>query len=121
MSYLRKIWIAFVNANGLEVSVDFGKQRKIYSGLGREDGSEESFRETVEFQGFLDGYERNPHKYRGPRDSLEQDAAEFIEDVLSGVDDKIKRLVSSIADGDEGVQADLRRIADEIGNNSPKA
>ena len=29
MSDLRKIWIAFVNANGLEVSVDFGNTRSV--------------------------------------------------------------------------------------------
>ena len=118
MSDLRKIWIAFVNANGLEVSVDFGKQRKIYSGLGMEDRTEEEFRRTVEFQGFLDGYEGNPHKHRGPRGSPEPDAADFIESILSRVDDRIGDLVNSIVNENKGVQDNLRRVAVEISKTS---
>ncbi|MBI4159464.1 hypothetical protein HY500_04395 [Candidatus Woesearchaeota archaeon] len=118
MSDLRKIWIAFIGANDLEIFIDFVNQRKIYSGLGMEGRTEEEFRKTVEFQGFLDGYERNPHKYSGSRGSPEQDAPGFIEEILSRIDNQFKGLVDPIVNENSGVQDNLRRIVVEIGKPS---
>src|SRR3989344_231971 len=83
-----------------------------------EDKTEEEFRRKGEFQGFLDGFEGNSHKHRGPRGSPEQKAAEVIESILSRVDDRIGELVSSIVNENKGVQDDLRRVAVEISKTS---
>ena len=119
MSDLRNIWLTFKRANSLEEGpIDFVNQIRRYSGLGMEDRTEEEFKRTIEFQGFLDGYEGNPHKHKGPRGSPEQKAAEVIENILSRADDRIGDLVSSIVNENKGVQDNLRRVAVEISKTS---
>lgn len=121
MPNLRKIWIAFVRANNLEVSVDFGNQRKVYSGLFMEGRTEGEFRQTIEFQGFLDGYEHHYHRYNELRGTPELNVVSFVESILNGQNDNVKGLVRTILDdGSEELKTSLRRVAGEIAQESSK-
>ncbi len=63
-SRIDQVFQAFVHANGLAVNPDFAKMTKVYSGLG-EGRTKQDLIDSIEFSGFVDGYEGRPHQYEG--------------------------------------------------------
>ncbi|HLC66032.1 MAG TPA: hypothetical protein VJK52_00145 [Candidatus Nanoarchaeia archaeon] len=66
-----RLFNRFAEANGLEriVSLWSGAGQQLFRGLERDSLSPEVWMRTIEFTGFVDGYEGHPHKFKGPRGS----------------------------------------------------
>ena len=59
----------FAEANSLERMVSFAAKQQKFRGLDRDALLMEEWMRTIEFTGFVDGYEGHPHKYKGPTGS----------------------------------------------------
>jgi len=66
MATVDDIFNAFVDANDLVGTADFENATMIYAGLeGQDPMSTAKLRDTIEFTGFIDGYERKPPQLTG--------------------------------------------------------
>lgn len=64
-----QLFSRFAEANRLERLVSFAAKRQTFSGLDHGTLSSDEWMRTIEFTGFVDGYEGHPHKYKGPKGS----------------------------------------------------
>jgi hypothetical protein len=126
------LFLAFVRANDLIITPDFRRQTKVYSGLGI-DRTEKEMRESVEFSGFVDGYEGHGHRYDGAKGKLKKEApASLLEGVLNEFmgsgDPHVQEVLGMVEERtgglfNQGIGLSPRELYSEqytLGSSSPK-